>query len=169
MSLRLLLLALLALSACGDGGSQATEDPDPPTPPPGDYVAVTLPEPYAAGDLLQLTVREDGVSFRATCNTFFGSADWGGGVLAVGQVGGTEMGCPGDAAAQDEWLVDFLTSRPTYAFDGEGLERAAPTPWSACCRPTRCPRTRAPARASRSKTPAGCSPTSRRTPTRRRP
>ena len=37
-----------------------------------------------------------------------------GGVLGVGRLGGTEMGCPGAGERQDKWLVSFFTSGPRF-------------------------------------------------------
>ena len=122
MRVQLVVVALLALGACGhrtDVGGAV--DPGADRPSPGDYVADDLPPPYAAGDRLWLTVREDEVSAQATCNTFSGPADWGGGVLELSRLAGTEMGCRGDGHAQDDWLVDFLTSSPEVTVVDGGM------------------------------------------------
>ncbi len=67
-----------------------------------------------------MTFREGEVSFQATCNTMSGDATLEDDVLVVDSVGGTEMGCPGAGFEQDEWLVDFFTSRPA---DGRRARR----------------------------------------------
>ena len=114
-----LVVPLLLLGGCGDRAGVTSADDDgggdaPPSTGPGigQYVAADLPPPYAAGDELRLTIRPGELSAQATCNTFSGRADWSGGVLDLRNLAGTEMGCPGDGHAQDEWLVDFLTSSP---------------------------------------------------------
>ena len=122
MRLLLVLVVLLACGACGDRTDEGrAADRAAERPPPGDYVADVLPPPYAAGDRLRLTVRKHEVSAQATCNTFSGRADWGDGVLEASRLGGTEIGCMGDGHAEDEWLVDFLTSSPEVTVVDGGL------------------------------------------------
>ncbi len=91
----------------------------------GDYVADGLPAPYAEGDALRVTFQDGEVSFSATCNQMSGTADWSDRRLDVSSVGGTEMGCPGRGAAQDEWLVDFFTSQPSLTVDGTDVRLAS--------------------------------------------
>ena len=102
------LVALPLLASCGSapGAPHASETPT------GDYVSDGLPGPFDEGDVLRVTFREGEISFQATCNSMFGSTDLVDGLLVVSNVGGTEMGCPGAGHEQDEWLVDFFTSRP---------------------------------------------------------
>jgi hypothetical protein len=42
-------------------------------------------------------------------------------VLALTDAAATEMGCPGDGHAQDEWLFAFLTSSPEYDVVGDSV------------------------------------------------
>jgi heat shock protein HslJ len=119
MTMRLLLLPVLPvlallLAACGGGDDPFPIDLEsPPGLPAGEFVAGDLPAPYGPGDAVRVTFAGREVTFQATCNTMSGSAfaddD---GVLTVRSVGGTEMGCPGQGFEQDEWLVDFFTSKP---------------------------------------------------------
>lgn len=120
----LLLLPLLVGCGSDDAPPVADGGTDGPTLA-GEYVADGLPAPYAEGDVLRVTFREGEVSFSATCNQMSGTADWSGGTLDVSSVGGTEMGCPGDGVAQDEWLVDFFTSRPSLEVDGTDVRLAS--------------------------------------------
>lgn len=115
MTRRLLaaLLALPALAACGSEEPYPIDHAGPQELPSGDFVAAGLPAPFGAGDLLRATFEDGQVSFQATCNSMSGSVVLKGDVLTVSRVGGTEMGCPGAGHEQDEWLVDFFTSRPT--------------------------------------------------------
>jgi heat shock protein HslJ len=115
MTMRLLLSVLvLLLAACGGGDDPFPIDLEPPPGlPAGEFVAGDLPAPYGPGDVVRVTFAGRDVTFQATCNTMSGSASAADdGVLTVRSVGGTEMGCPGQGFEQDEWLVDFFTSRP---------------------------------------------------------
>lgn len=113
----LLLLLLLPLAACGSAGpgsSDGASDLGPTTAlPAGELVTESLPAPFGSTDRARVTFGDDQVSFSATCNTMSGPARVVDGVLEVGQVGGTEMGCPGAGHEQDGWLVDFFTGRPS--------------------------------------------------------
>lgn len=126
MSMRV-LLAVLVLLLAGCGSEQEPGDPSgPPELPQGEYVAGGLPAPYGRDDVVRVTFHDGTVSFRATCNTMSGNASVDAdGVLSVDSVGGTEMGCPGNGVAQDEWLVDFFTSRPVLQTRDVGLSLAA--------------------------------------------
>lgn len=116
---RLLALAAALIwltGACGDpAGSDAG------VPEAGDYVATELPSIYQAGDKVSLTVRDGEITLSATCNTFSGQADWAEGTLTVTGLAGTEMGCPEDAMAQDEWLTGFVTDSPAWRADDGGI------------------------------------------------
>jgi heat shock protein HslJ len=58
---------------------------------------------------------------RAGCNSLFGDVQFEGDKLAVSGMGGTDMGCDKARQDQDEWLSDFLTSKPTWALKGDEL------------------------------------------------
>ncbi|MFK5635842.1 META domain-containing protein [Ornithinimicrobium sp. LYQ103] len=74
------------------------------------------------GTSVRLTFDETAVSAQAGCNTIFGGASWGDGVLTSdGPLAMTMMGCDEDLAAQDQWLSDFLASEPSIALDGGTL------------------------------------------------
>lgn len=121
----LLLLLLLPLAACGSAGpgsSDGASDPGPTTAlPTGELVTESLPAPFGPTDRARVSFGDGQVSFSATCNTMSGSARVVDGVLEVGQVGGTEMGCPGPGHEQDQWLVDFFTGGPSVEILDTGL------------------------------------------------
>lgn len=50
----------------------------------------------------------------AGCNTMSGQASLDGGELAVDGLETTDMGCDEPRMAQDKWVGEFLTSRPTW-------------------------------------------------------
>lgn len=118
---RILGLALLLplLAACGSETATPRVAPDPGIG--GDYVSNGLPAPFEDGDVMRLTLADGTISFQATCNSMSGNATWDEGVLRVDTIGGTEMGCPGAGFDQDEWLVDFFSSEPAVALDGDDL------------------------------------------------
>ncbi|HEX6337024.1 MAG TPA: META domain-containing protein [Jiangellaceae bacterium] len=65
------------------------------------------------------------VSANAGCNHLFGDVTISSERLEVGPMGGTEMGCDPQRHAQDEWLMDFLQSSPTWLLDGDRLTLSA--------------------------------------------
>lgn len=127
MTLRrsLVLIAGLALVGCGSQTATPSGSPGTSTAPDvgisGEYAAVGLPAPFDPGDELRLTFGDGEISFQATCNSFSGNARWDDGVLAVDELGGTEMGCPGKGHDQDQWLTEFLAAAPTIDVDGRDV------------------------------------------------
>jgi heat shock protein HslJ len=63
----------------------------------------------------------DGLGARAGCNHLFGRYQIDGDTLIVDQMGMTEMGCDPALMAQDQWLIAFLGSRPTFRLAGNDL------------------------------------------------
>jgi heat shock protein HslJ len=127
-----LALLLPVLAACGDEPDSTIDAvPAADLGIGGDYVSNGLPAPFADGDVMRLTLADGSISFQATCNSMSGNATWGDGVLRVDSIGGTEMGCPGAGFDQDEWLVDFFSSKPAIAVDGDdvSITRGEDTLW----------------------------------------
>lgn len=52
--------------------------------------------------------------FHGDCNTFYGAFSINGNTFNAGNIGGTEMGCDNALLAEDEWLVSFFYSQPTF-------------------------------------------------------
>jgi heat shock protein HslJ len=78
------------------------------------------------GTRISLDFTTDGqVSANAGCNHLFGDVTVTSERLEVGLMGGTEMGCDPQRHAQDEWLMDFLESSPTWLLDAERLTLTA--------------------------------------------
>jgi heat shock protein HslJ len=69
-----------------------------------------------------LTFEDGNVSMNAGCNTYFGPVDLGGGTLSAPQLAGTMMACDEALMSQDEWLVAFLASGPTWTYADGTLE-----------------------------------------------
>lgn len=75
---------------------------------------------------ISLNFTTDGqVSANAGCNHLLGEVTITTERLEVGPMGGTEMGCDPQRHAQDEWLMDFLESSPTWLLDGDRLTLTA--------------------------------------------
>jgi len=55
------------------------------------------------------------------CNHLFGEARFEADKLVVSGMGGTEMACDKARMDQDDWLIKFLTSSPTWSLTGDEL------------------------------------------------
>lgn len=73
------------------------------------------------GGPLTLTFADDRVTANAGCNTATGPVTLDGGVLTVGQLAMTLMGCPGETDGADGWMDGLLKSAPTWKLDGSTL------------------------------------------------
>jgi heat shock protein HslJ len=126
ITLAALLAAGVVLVACGSGNDETgqndllgrafrstavTEDSEPRRLVPDTHITVTFEE----------RANEDGVGWQAGCNTFGADAEITADSLVVGQIAGTEIGCPDDLQQQDEWLVDFFGSDPEWQLSGDSL------------------------------------------------
>lgn len=122
-TLVLLLLATAALAtACG--GGVATD-----SPAGREFVATSVAgHDLVAGTTVSITFGDDGrLRAGAGCNTLGGTWALTDGRLQVGPLETTEMGCPGELHAQDEWLADLLAAEPTASLEGDTLTLATDT------------------------------------------
>lgn len=81
------------------------------------------PRQLVDGTRITLTFHDDGrVSAQAGCN-ILGSDDVStdDGVLSIGSLSQTEMGCDPPRHDQDEWLASVLTAKPTWKLDSATL------------------------------------------------
>lgn len=88
----------------------------------GEYVSVNdsgAPAIVIAGVPVRLTVDSGRVLAHAGCNSMQGDARVVDGRLVVPALAVTEIACPTDVAAQEQWVMTMLTSRPR-------LERSGP-------------------------------------------
>jgi heat shock protein HslJ len=120
-----LLVVALLVAACATGGSSVTPDGR-------DFLSTSVTEdgverPLVAGTQIRLGFADGRISASAGCNTMGGSYRIDGGLLVVGDLSMTEMGCDPDRHAQDDWLAAFLAARPAIrlganelALDGGG-------------------------------------------------
>lgn len=77
------------------------------------------------GTAIRLSFAESQISFYAGCNSFSGSYSSCGDALCVQELGSTEIGCAAPLQAQDQWLAEFMTSRPSSSLDGDRLTLSA--------------------------------------------
>jgi heat shock protein HslJ len=103
------LLPVTLLAGCGE----AAAPPASVSTPTGEYVATALPGPFDGDDTLRLTLGAERLDYSVGCNGFGGDLSWDGNELVVRALAATEMGCPGDGNAEEQWLAEFLQSRPT--------------------------------------------------------
>jgi heat shock protein HslJ len=74
-----------------------------------------------AGSTVRLSFRDGQLSAGAGCNHLGGAFQIRDGTLVVTELGMTEIGCDPEQHTEDEWLLEFLTSRPRITREGERL------------------------------------------------
>jgi heat shock protein HslJ len=136
----------MSLSACSMiGGPKSSPEPDAsagpspspsqaaPTPSPApaglddrEFVAVLVTESgkskvLVSGSKIRLSFPAGSLSASAGCNNMSGSYEVKDGALVVGQMATTDMGCQADLMNQDQWLANFLSSKPAVSLDGNNL------------------------------------------------
>jgi heat shock protein HslJ len=116
------------LSGCSSD-SAASADLSGKTYVAGELTIDGVLTPAAEESSIELTFTDDGISLIAGCNTMFGMATLNDGVLTVpaGNMGSTMMACPEMLMAQDQALITFLTSKPSYTVDGSTFTLTSPT------------------------------------------
>ncbi len=70
---------------------------------------------------VMMTFSGNQISVIAGCNTLFGGATVTDGVLDAPTLASSMMACSAELTAQDQWLSEFLSSKPTVAVDGQTL------------------------------------------------
>lgn len=128
IGVKTILLAVAAiiamtLSGCGDEAPTQAADEGPAglsvDDLDGRVFATAQVDGHALVDetVVRLAFDGDELSVDAGCNHLTGTVAVEGDRLDVSNLGGTEIGCTKDRAAQDEWIADFLTHSPTVALD----------------------------------------------------
>jgi len=105
-----LAFTALAASACTPASSMALDGREFLS------VAVTdggIDRPLVAGTQLRLSFSAGSLGAQAGCNHIGGNYRLDGDRLVFEGAGMTEMGCDPARHAQDDWLIQFLSSRPT--------------------------------------------------------
>lgn len=106
----LLAVTALAAAACTPASSAALDGREFLS------IAVTdggVARPLVAGTQIRLSFSTGSLGAQAGCNHIGGSYRLDGDRLVFEDAGMTEMGCDPARHAQDDWLVEFLSSRPT--------------------------------------------------------
>lgn len=132
-------LTLLLVACSQVPGASPTPSPSPspapsPTPTPIPPVGLTGRtflstgvmvdgSPYAlvAGTRIRLIFDNGSLSANAGCNIIGGNLVIDGDTLRFNGASMTEMGCDDARHAQDDWLVTFLSSSPTFVLNGNDL------------------------------------------------
>jgi heat shock protein HslJ len=121
-------------AACG-GDDDDNASPPPAAPPPAappasardlsdrTFVATDVTgHDLVAGTSLTLAFPNPAaLNAQAGCNTINGPFEVDGDVLVAHDLATTLMGCAPELQAQDDWLVAFLQSRPTFTLAGDQL------------------------------------------------
>ncbi|MGH8792800.1 MAG: META domain-containing protein [Stackebrandtia sp.] len=125
---------VFALAACGegaDGGGYGDDASDDSAAVSGDELAgKTFEVEEVTGDAdsqalmgdvaFTATFAEDSVVFRANCNNVQGTITLDEGVMTASSVAMTEIACQEpEFVEQDEWLLAFLESSPTWELQDE--------------------------------------------------
>jgi heat shock protein HslJ len=107
-----------ALAGCATPGGPAILRPTPS----GEYVVTEASvagssHAFVKGSEVRISFDDGKLGITAGCNHLFGDFEVDGDDLVVGQIGGTEMGCPQDLMEQDAWLVAFFDHTVTIGHD----------------------------------------------------
>ncbi len=117
-------VALLALGACGsDDAPDSTGDQATGSLLEGRTFLSSSVDGHTLvdGTQIRLSFERDSVNARAGCNQLSGVAAIEGGILVVGDMMQTEMGCEQALMEQDTWLGSLLQARPTLSLDDDTL------------------------------------------------
>ena len=123
------LLLVCTLVACGYGDGRSADYGLKSTPQLSDlegktWVAHEIVDPdrqLVSGSSLTMTFSADSLSANAGCNTLHGAASVQDDDLVASQLASTMMACDEALMAQDTWLSDLLTSKPTIEHSDDDL------------------------------------------------
>jgi heat shock protein HslJ len=120
-------LVFLAAFGCGDpaGQARAGGSVDKDQLWGRTFLSTSVSRPLVERTRIRLVFGDDHrVGANAGCNQMSGEGEVAHDRLVVSDLATTEMGCDPDRHSQDEWVADFLTSRPRYRLDGPVLTLA---------------------------------------------
>lgn len=124
VGLTVTVLAVAALlSACSSGSDAESADMVGKTFTTQTVVIEGVESPAADGGTISLTFSDGSISINGGCNTLFGEANWTDGTISVpaGTLASTMMACSEPLMAQDQLLVTFFSSNPTWSLTGDTL------------------------------------------------
>jgi heat shock protein HslJ len=120
-----LVVIAIGLAGCGDDDDDesSTTGASAPATLDGREFIVTSADGYdlVADTTTRISFDSGTVSVNAGCNTMGGAYELDGDELTVGTMMSTQMACPPELMAQDEWVSDFLTAGTTVAVDGDTI------------------------------------------------
>lgn len=118
----ILVLLLVACSAAPDGAGNPLDGHE--------FLSASVTQdgadrPLVDGTRIRISFEDGEIGASAGCNTMGGTYRLDGGVLVFEGGAMTEMGCDDERHAQDDWLMEFLGSRPTVVQSGTDLTLTA--------------------------------------------
>lgn len=118
--------AVVILTACGDGETVDAGGPALADLEGRSFWSTSVTEdgaerPLVDGTQIALSFDADSLSASAGCNALGGTYRLDDGILVVGDLAMTEMGCDPERHAQDDFVAGLLTARPRMAIDGDRL------------------------------------------------
>ncbi|MRH87448.1 META domain-containing protein [Nocardia sp. SYP-A9097] len=116
------LLAVTVGAVAGCTNSQQASDQPTATPMGRSFVSSEVKgTAIPGGGPLTMQFRDGRVTASAGCNTATGPVTLDGGILKVGEMATTLMGCPGETAGADDWALGLLRSSPAWKLTGPDL------------------------------------------------
>ena len=112
-----LFLMMAAGAACNAAAPQLTDRA---------FLSVAVTDggaarPLVPGTRIRLDFKGSELGANAGCNSIGGTYRIEGGKLILDAAGMTEMGCDQPRHDQDDWLIEFLSSDPTFRLAGDEL------------------------------------------------
>lgn len=108
------LLTVLAMTGCGQGDVDLAGRSFTSTGTTG--------HDLVQGSAVTLSFEGENMAATAGCNTITGSVSTADDTLTFdSQAASTMMACEPDLMVQDQWLTDFLTSKPSLRVEGDTM------------------------------------------------
>ena len=122
----LVVLAVFAFAACGSDETSTSGETSAASIDGREFWSTSVTQggeevQLVEGTRIQLSFRGDEIGASAGCNSMGGTYEIDDGVLLVGSMFMTEMGCEPPRHDQDMFVADFLTASPTFELSGDTL------------------------------------------------